>query len=92
MISSVVVSAGLLRIFGHEVAELPLVATSREHQGQVSINCLDVINTYFLIDFIIPLIISHMLMVSIILSFFFFPKKFVFRATSKCYSHVSRHY
>jgi hypothetical protein len=33
---SVVVSAGLLRIFGQEVAELPLVATSREHQGKVS--------------------------------------------------------
>lgn len=31
---SVVVSAGLLRIFGREVAELPLVATSREHQGK----------------------------------------------------------
>ncbi|CAK7333833.1 unnamed protein product [Dovyalis caffra] len=30
----VVVSAGLLRIFGREVAELPLVATSREHQGK----------------------------------------------------------
>lgn len=33
---SVVVSAGLLRIFGQEVAELPLVATSREYQGKVS--------------------------------------------------------
>jgi len=32
-VKSVVVSAGLLRIFGREVAELPLVATSREHQG-----------------------------------------------------------
>jgi hypothetical protein len=30
-----VVSAGLLRVFGREVAELPLVATSREHQGKV---------------------------------------------------------
>lgn len=34
---SVVVSAGLLRIFGREVAELPLVATSKEYQGKVSI-------------------------------------------------------
>ena len=34
---SVVVSAGLLRIFGREVAELPLVATSKEFQGKVSI-------------------------------------------------------
>lgn len=33
-VKSVVVSAGLLRIFGREVAELPLVATSREHQGK----------------------------------------------------------
>ena len=33
---SVVVSAGLLRIFGREVAELPIVATSRKHQGKVS--------------------------------------------------------
>ena len=30
-------SAGLLRIFGREVAELPLVATNREHQGKVSV-------------------------------------------------------
>lgn len=35
MCRSVVVSAGLLRIFGREVAELPLVATSRECQGKV---------------------------------------------------------
>ncbi|XP_059462740.1 uncharacterized protein LOC132191664 [Corylus avellana] len=34
IVKSVVVSAGLLRIFGREVAELPLVATSREHQGK----------------------------------------------------------
>lgn len=34
MAGSVVVSAGLLRIFGREVAELPLVATSRQHQGK----------------------------------------------------------
>ncbi|KAI3793681.1 hypothetical protein L1987_36301 [Smallanthus sonchifolius] len=34
MVGSVVVSAGLLRIFGREVAELPLVATARQHQGK----------------------------------------------------------
>ncbi|XP_071734792.1 uncharacterized protein [Rutidosis leptorrhynchoides] len=34
MAGSIVVSAGLLRIFGREVAELPLVATSRQHQGK----------------------------------------------------------
>ncbi|KAF7145727.1 hypothetical protein RHSIM_Rhsim04G0154400 [Rhododendron simsii] len=34
IVKSVVVSAGLLRIFGREVAELPLVATSRENQGK----------------------------------------------------------
>ncbi|XP_065853569.1 uncharacterized protein [Euphorbia lathyris] len=34
LVKNVVVSAGLLRIFGREVAELPLVATSREHQGK----------------------------------------------------------
>ncbi|XVE61845.1 hypothetical protein DITRI_Ditri06bG0071600 [Diplodiscus trichospermus] len=33
-VRSVVVSAGLLRIFGREVAELPIVATSRKHQGK----------------------------------------------------------
>ncbi|KAL5809337.1 hypothetical protein ACOSQ3_030028 [Xanthoceras sorbifolium] len=33
-VKSVVVSAGLLRIFGQEVAELPLVATRREYQGK----------------------------------------------------------
>lgn len=35
LLRSIVVSAGLLRIFGREVAELPIVATSREHQGKV---------------------------------------------------------
>ncbi|XP_052175209.1 LOW QUALITY PROTEIN: uncharacterized protein LOC127790026 [Diospyros lotus] len=34
IVKSVVVSAGLLRIFGREVAELPIVATSRENQGK----------------------------------------------------------
>lgn len=31
---STVVSAGLIRVFGQEVAELPIVATSKEHQGK----------------------------------------------------------
>lgn len=34
IVNSIVVSAGLLRIFGSNIAELPLVATSREHQGK----------------------------------------------------------
>ncbi|XP_010267307.1 PREDICTED: uncharacterized protein LOC104604586 [Nelumbo nucifera] len=33
-VNSSVVSAGILRIFGREVAELPLVATSKDNQGQ----------------------------------------------------------
>ncbi|XP_058084190.1 uncharacterized protein LOC131231871 isoform X2 [Magnolia sinica] len=33
-VNSSVVSAGIIRIFGEEVAELPLVATSSEKQGQ----------------------------------------------------------
>lgn len=33
-VKSVVVSAGLLRVFGREVAELPLVATSKGYQGK----------------------------------------------------------
>ncbi|XP_057534183.1 uncharacterized protein LOC130812654 isoform X1 [Amaranthus tricolor] len=33
-VKSVVVSAGLLRVFGREVAELPLVATSKAYQGK----------------------------------------------------------
>ncbi|XP_058076838.1 uncharacterized protein LOC131225332 isoform X2 [Magnolia sinica] len=33
-VNSSIVSAGILRIFGKEVAELPLVATSKENQGQ----------------------------------------------------------
>ncbi|KAG1359631.1 putative increased DNA methylation 1 [Cocos nucifera] len=33
-VGSFVVSAGILRVLGSEIAELPLVATSREHQGQ----------------------------------------------------------
>ncbi|KAL7170645.1 hypothetical protein ACSBR2_035513 [Camellia fascicularis] len=35
IVKSVIVSAGLLRIFGREVAELRLVATSRENQGKL---------------------------------------------------------
>ncbi|KAL0291905.1 UNVERIFIED_CONTAM: hypothetical protein Sradi_7009800 [Sesamum radiatum] len=34
MVDSVVVSAGIFRIFGEEVAELPLVATRSEYQGK----------------------------------------------------------
>ncbi|CAI9098182.1 OLC1v1034789C1 [Oldenlandia corymbosa var. corymbosa] len=34
IVKSVVVSAALVRIFGKEVAELPLVATSRDNQGK----------------------------------------------------------
>ncbi|KAI4300142.1 hypothetical protein L6164_033553 [Bauhinia variegata] len=45
IVKSVVVSAGLLRIFGRNVAELPLVATSREYQGkgyfQVLFSCIE---------------------------------------------------
>ncbi|CAL5352713.1 unnamed protein product [Camellia sinensis] len=33
-INSNIVCAGIIRIFGEEVAELPLVATSTDHQGQ----------------------------------------------------------
>lgn len=40
--SSCVVSAGILRVLGSDIAELPLVATSREHQGQVCV----LISTY----------------------------------------------
>ncbi|KAK7393299.1 hypothetical protein VNO78_21851 [Psophocarpus tetragonolobus] len=44
-VNSLVVSAGLLRIFGCNVAELPLVATSRAHQGkgyfQVLFSCIE---------------------------------------------------
>ncbi|KAL6145954.1 hypothetical protein ACLB2K_056637 [Fragaria x ananassa] len=46
-VRSVVVSAGLLRIFGREVAELPIVATSREHQGkgyfQALFSCIEML-------------------------------------------------
>ncbi|XP_062109709.1 uncharacterized protein LOC133821415 isoform X1 [Humulus lupulus] len=45
IVRSIVVSAGLLRIFGREVAELPIVATTREHQGkgyfQVLFSCIE---------------------------------------------------
>jgi hypothetical protein len=37
IVNSLVVSAALLRIFGQEVAELPIVATSREYQGRVKL-------------------------------------------------------
>ncbi|KAL8245202.1 hypothetical protein R6Q59_011460 [Mikania micrantha] len=32
--NSKVVTAGLFRVFGHEIVELPIVATSRPHQGK----------------------------------------------------------
>ncbi|TQD79597.1 hypothetical protein C1H46_034846 [Malus baccata] len=34
MVNSTVVSAGIIRVFGHEVAELPLVATSNGNHGK----------------------------------------------------------
>ncbi|XP_074331015.1 uncharacterized protein LOC141668183 [Apium graveolens] len=34
-VNSTVVSAGLLRIFGRDLAELPLVATTKENQGKL---------------------------------------------------------
>ncbi|XP_055806826.1 uncharacterized protein LOC129875540 isoform X2 [Solanum dulcamara] len=47
IVKSVVVSAGLLRIFGQEVAELPLVATSRGNQGkgyfQALFGCIEIL-------------------------------------------------
>ncbi|GLT41760.1 hypothetical protein SLA2020_158030 [Shorea laevis] len=39
-VNQVVVSAGIFRIFGQEVAELPLVATSTEAEGQGYFQCL----------------------------------------------------
>jgi hypothetical protein len=35
-VGNTVVSAGLFRVMGSEIAELPLVATSRDSQGLVS--------------------------------------------------------
>ncbi|XP_057955697.1 uncharacterized protein LOC131149343 [Malania oleifera] len=39
-VNSLVVSAGLFRIFGLEVAELPLVATFKDHEGLGYFQCL----------------------------------------------------
>ncbi|RHN75371.1 putative histone acetyltransferase chromatin regulator PHD family [Medicago truncatula] len=39
-VNQVVVSAGVFRVFGPEVAELPLVATVSEYQGQGYFQCL----------------------------------------------------
>ncbi|TYI64682.1 hypothetical protein E1A91_D09G104700v1 [Gossypium mustelinum] len=39
-VNQVVVSAGIFRIFGQEVAEIPLVATSTEGEGQGYFQCL----------------------------------------------------
>jgi hypothetical protein len=38
-VSDKVVCTAVIRVFGRQLAEVPLVATSLEHQGQVS--CLD---------------------------------------------------
>ncbi|XP_074325448.1 increased DNA methylation 1-like [Apium graveolens] len=44
-VNSTVVSAGLLRIFGRDLAELPLVATTKENQGkgyfQLLFSCIE---------------------------------------------------
>ncbi|KAL1565928.1 hypothetical protein AAHA92_01602 [Salvia divinorum] len=46
IVNSIVVSAALLRIFGKDVAELPLVATDRENQGkgyfQALFSCIEI--------------------------------------------------
>ncbi|WOL13292.1 hypothetical protein Cni_G22061 [Canna indica] len=46
-VGSSVVSAGILRVLGSEVAELPLVATSRDHQGkgyfQSLFSCIEIL-------------------------------------------------
>lgn len=47
-------SAALLRIFGQEVAELPLVATSIENQGKVSVRLFGELSFCF----IVPLALS----------------------------------
>ncbi|KAH1130676.1 hypothetical protein J1N35_002054 [Gossypium stocksii] len=39
-VNQVVVSAGIFRVFGREMAEIPLVATSTESQGQGYFQCL----------------------------------------------------
>ncbi|MBA0848245.1 hypothetical protein Goshw_030137 [Gossypium schwendimanii] len=39
-VNQVVVSAGIFRVFGQEMAEIPLVATSTESQGQGYFQCL----------------------------------------------------
>ncbi|KAK9290995.1 hypothetical protein L1049_009178 [Liquidambar formosana] len=45
MVNSSVVSAGVLRVYGREVAELPLVATSNDNQGkgyfQILFSCIE---------------------------------------------------
>uniref|UniRef100_A0A803QZC9 Increased DNA methylation 1 C-terminal domain-containing protein n=1 Tax=Cannabis sativa TaxID=3483 RepID=A0A803QZC9_CANSA len=45
MVNSTVVSAGLLRVFGQEIAELPLVATSNSNHGkgyfQLLFSCIE---------------------------------------------------
>jgi len=44
----VVVSAGIFRIFGKEVAELPLIATKDEYQKQVILFTLEMNLTFLL--------------------------------------------
>ncbi|RDX79291.1 hypothetical protein CR513_40302, partial [Mucuna pruriens] len=42
-VNQVVVSAGVFRIFGSEIAELPLVATTADHQGQCLFSCIEML-------------------------------------------------
>ncbi|KAJ9555454.1 hypothetical protein OSB04_010068, partial [Centaurea solstitialis] len=57
MIGSRVITAGLFRIFGQEVAELPIVATSKPEQGkgyfQLFFNCFERMLTYLTIKKIV---------------------------------------
>jgi hypothetical protein len=46
--SQVVVSAGIFRVFGKEVAELPLIATKAEYQKQVILFTLEMNFTFLL--------------------------------------------
>jgi len=46
--SQAVVSAGIFRVFGKEVAELPLIATKVEYQKQVILITLEINFTFLL--------------------------------------------
>ncbi|XP_057463398.1 uncharacterized protein LOC130753384 isoform X2 [Actinidia eriantha] len=52
-LNSSVISAGIFRVFGQEIAELPLVATSNNNQGKVLFSCIEKLLAFLNVKFLV---------------------------------------